>query len=186
MKTKTLKKQLVTAILLLGFLFLGNFVKAQNELPLNSFSDWLFVKSDKAVQIRYKMVKKQTDVGDFQVQFRIAFEDAIHCSKPNCLGYMMVFGIPTIDGQKIENHHYKLMNTFVDVYNYPETIKIKLSFPDGSKRFLTNKGFFYTTTVNPTPEPNSYLFSNCVDNIISNYPYNNCRDFEENKAITLK
>lgn len=183
---KSLQWKSINSIVLLGLLFAGIFTNAQNALSLNTFSDWLFVKSDKAIQIRYLEKKIDGDIGEFQVQFRIAFEDKVHCSKPDCQGYMMVFGVPSVDGKTVTNHHYKMMNTFVDTYTFPETIKIKMSFPDGSKRFLSNKGFFYTTAHDTNPQPNSYIFSNCVDNIISNYPYNNCRDFEESKAITLQ
>lgn len=54
----------------------------------DTFSDWLFVKSD-----------DNGDIEEFQVQFRITYEDEIHYRKLNCQGYMMTFDIRYLTGK---------------------------------------------------------------------------------------
>lgn len=157
----------------------------------NPYSNWLFIQSDKALQYRFKMVKQEGDVGYFQVQFRINSEDPIFCKHPTCLGYLLVFGYPTLDNQKNIETSYKFYNTYKEIYTRPELVPIKLSFPDGSKRFLKQDGFFYSLAGSDVQQPASYLFGNCVDDILSNNPnYHRCKpyqpEFKESEATVLK
>src|SRR5690606_7598580 len=138
MKTKHL---FVSAVLILTF-------DAWCQTPIgdgnDGYSNWLFLQSDKALQVRYKQVKQEGDVAHFQVQFKINFEDRIFCNDPTCLGYLMVFGYRTLDGESKVTKSYKFYNTYKEVYTLPETIPVNMSFPDGSKRYLRQEGFFYT------------------------------------------
>ncbi len=157
----------------------------------NGYSDWLFVNSDKALQVRYKLVKKEDKVGYFEAQFRINFEDPIYCSHPTCIGYLFVLSYPTLDNQESIKKSYKFYNTFKGIYTLPFILPINLSFPNGDERFLLKEGFFYTTVEDKTPIPNVYLFSNCVDNMLSNNPnHHRCKpyksDFKEAEAIILE
>ena len=157
----------------------------------NPYSNWLFIQGDKALQYRFKLVKQEGDVGYFQVQFKINFEDPIFCKHPTCEGYLLVFGYPSLDNQNNIDTSYKFYNTFKGVYTRPELVPLKLSFPDGSKRFLKQEGFFYTLAGSDAQQPASYLFGNCVDDILSNNPkQHRCKPygptFKEAEAITVK
>ena len=155
------------------------------------YSDWLFIKSDKALQVRYKLVKQEGEIGQYSVQFRINFEDEIFCKSETCKGYLLTFGYPDLNGIKNIYSHYKFYNTFKGIYTYPKLIPIKTSFNDGSKRFLTKQGFSFTTK-NSTEERAANLFDNCVDIITTREPISKCncvawkKMFVEAEAETLE
>ena len=155
------------------------------------YSDWLFVQSDKALQYRFKLEKQEGDIGYYQVQFRINFEDDIFCDHPTCLGYLAVFGYPDLDNQTSVQTSYKFYNTFKGVYTRPDLVPIRLAFPDGSTRFLKQEGFYYTEAGSTEEQPNLYLFSNCVDNMLEGQPdTHRCKpyqpEFKSAEAIELK
>lgn len=157
----------------------------KNNPKQNDYSEWLFIQSDKALQFRYKLMKTEKDIGYFQVQFRINFEDQIFCSHPTCMGYLLSFSYPAYDNQTNIYTSYKFYNTFKGVYTIPELVPIRLDFPDGSKRIPRPDGFYYTTA-NDKTEQRAYVFYNCVDNILSNSPDHRCRDFKDAEAIVVK
>lgn len=166
----------------------------QKKAPVKEkpYSNWLFIKSDKALQYRFQLVKQEGDIGYFRVQFKTNFEDPIFCKHHTCLGYMLVFGYPSLDNEKSITTSYKFYNTYKEIYTRPELVPIKLFFSDGSKRLLTENGFFYTLSDNDTLKPAIYLFDNCVDDILSNNPnYHRCKpytgpEFKETEAIVLQ
>ncbi|SCY72107.1 hypothetical protein [Flavobacterium caeni] len=157
-----------------------------------NYSDWLFMNSDKAVQVRYMLEKTEGDIGYFSVQFRVNHDDAIFCTYPNCEGYIATFSYPTPDNQTSVYHHLKIYNSYRQIYTLPELMPLRMHFADGSKRMLLKQGFFYTTAQNPNPMPADTMFYNCVDNILSDDPKNRCtrggwRDiYKESEAIILK
>lgn len=163
------------------------------QTPITSgdgYSDWLFVNGDKAIQVRYKEVKQENEVGYYEVQFRLNSEDPVFCAHAMCEGYLMMFGYPALDDQSTIETSYKIFNSFTGVYTVPENIPIKLSYPDGSKRILRQEGFFYTTASNSTELPANF-FSNCVDNMLSTAPNEHrCKpyysNFKDAEAIVLR
>ncbi len=163
------------------------------QTPIDSkgdgYSNWLFMNSDKAVQVRYKQVKQTGDVAYFTAQVRINFDDPIFCKHSTCAGYLFVFSYPTLDNQKSIEKSFKFYNSYKGTYALPDTIPIKMSFPDGSKRMLRKEGFFYTTSTS-TQEQQAFVFDNCVDDILSNNPtYHRCKpyksNFKESEAIVI-
>ena len=156
----------------------------------DGFSDWIFMFSDKAVQMRFKQEKKENDIGYFSVQFRINSEDRIFCRHPNCLGYLFVFGYPNLD-KTYTYQSFKFYNTYKDIYTMKELLPIRLNFEDGSKRFLKKDGFYYSPPNSNVENANTYLFYNCADDILSNNPnYHRCKsgskEFKESEAIIIK
>lgn len=159
-------------------------VKKESD-PNDGFEKWLFVKSDKPIQERFRQVKIENNIGYFQVQFRINFEDATYCDKPQCLGFLMYFDYPQGDLAKKTVRNYKFMNSFKDIYMLPDLISFPMSFPDGSKIIFQDGKFLSINKPGDQPE-NAFITSACVDNILSNYPRHNCGDFDEKSAIVLK
>lgn len=156
----------------------------------DGYSNWLFVQGDKALQVRYKQVKQENEVGFFEVQFRLNSQDPVFCAHAMCEGYLMMFGYPTLDGSSNVESSYKFYNSFTGVYTMPENIPVKMSFPDGSKRLLRQEGFFYTTVNDPSELP-ATVFSNCVDNMLSTAPNEHrCKpyysNFKDAEAIVLR
>jgi len=180
-------------ILFLAFsvtIYLTCFSQTAIDSKGDGYSNWLFMNSDKAVQVRYKQVRQTGDVGYFVAQVRINFEDPIFCKHSTCAGYLFVFSYPTLDNQKSIEKSYKFYNSYKGIYTIADTIPIKLSFSDGSKRMLRKEGFFYTTADNTT-EQQAFVFDNCVDDILSNNPsYHRCKpyksNFKESEAIVIK
>lgn len=176
---------------LLPALLFFSFVWSQTPIEAtDGYSDWLFVNSDKALQVRYKQVKQENEIGYFEVQFKLNTEDPVFCSHAICEGYLMVFGYPSLDDQSTIETSYKFYNSYTHVYTVPETIPVKLSYPDGSKRLLRKEGFFYTTVDNATELPANFM-SNCVDNMISTTPNDHrCKpyysNFKDAEAIVLR
>lgn len=184
-----MKKLLLTTgtILITLLSFAQNQIDNQNE----GYCNWLFMNTDKALQVRYKQVKEENGIGYFSVQFKINFDDPIFCKHATCLGYLFVYGYPTLDNQKIIEKSFKFYNSYKEVYTLEETIPIKLSFSDGSKRFLRKEGFFYKLANSEKEKAAINLFSNCVDDILSNSPNNHrCKpykyDYKESEAIIIK
>ena len=165
----------------------------QTPIPIDGdgYTDWLFVNSDKALQVRYKLAKAEEGIGYFEVQFRINFEDEIFCSHPNCAGYLLVHSYPSLDNQNSIETSYKFYNTVKTIYTATELMPVKLSLPDGSQRMLRKEGLFYNTQDNNNKKNDRYLFSNCVDDILANNPdYHRCKPYKSNfkdaEAIVLE
>lgn len=180
-------------VFLMGtFLFFNAFSQGTANIKgTEDYSKWLFIQGDKALQYRFKLIKEEGDTGYYQVQFRTEFEDSIFCKHPTCLGYLLVFGYPAPDNQTNIETSYAFYNTFKDVYTRPDLVPLKLSFPDGSKRFLTPDGFNYTLAGSTEAQPATYLFGNCVDDILEGKPdYHRCKPyqpaFKSSEAIVIK
>lgn len=160
-----------------------------NKSENDSFSEWKFLQSDKAIQVRYQEVKNDGSIAYFKVQFRINFNDEIFCRNQDCLGYLFVYGYPTLDGKEYVEKSYKFYNTYKEVYTVPDLIPIQMSFSDGSKRTFNKNGFFYINNDNKEI-PLPYLFSVCVDDILKSNPnYHRCKRFtffKENEIITIQ
>lgn len=157
------------------------------------YSNWLYINSDKAVQERFSLAYEEGDFGYFNVQIRVNHEADVFCRDARCEGYIVAYGYP--DGQGKDNiyKHFRIYNSYTDVYEFAEPIPIRLRFSDGSKRLLRPEGFFYTTSNNPEPMPVKFLMYSCVDEIISGMPKNRCsgagswRDiYKDSEALILK
>jgi hypothetical protein len=151
----------------------GEFVLNESKKSAE-FSNWLFVQSDKALQVRYREDSRQNSIGSFMVEFRIAFDDGIFCSSPDCKGYYLTFAYPTLDNQTNEQSFFKFYNSFRGIYKLPNPMKLKMEFPDGSKRHLKENGFYYSNSGSDELFFASMLFSNCVDNILASSDYSRC------------
>ncbi len=178
---------------LLSFILIHCISLSQTPIDRSTdgYSNWLYVNSDKALQVRYKQIKQESELSYFEVQFKINFDDPIFCVHPTCLGYLFVFSYPGIENDKHNETSYKFYNSFKGIYTLPSIIPIRMNFPDGSKRYLRKEGFYYTTSDNNNEIANTYLFNNCVDDILMNKPdYHRCKpytsNFKESEAKTIK
>ncbi|PKP25576.1 MAG: hypothetical protein CVU03_07610 [Bacteroidetes bacterium HGW-Bacteroidetes-2] len=169
---------------------INSFVHNTNE-SIEDYSNWLFISSDKDMQVRYKLEKQEGNIGYFSVQFRINFEDKSSCYSSNCEGYYFTFGYPTLDLMNNIYSHYKFYNTFKDIYTMPELIPLNLKTRNGSYIYLKKEGFFFMFNNN---ELQANMFYNCVDEILSgNALKNRCSGpgsyrniYEDSKAISIK
>lgn len=164
-------------------------INSANE-SIEEYSNWLFVSSDKDMQVRYKLEKQEGDIGYFSVQFRINFEDKSSCYSSNCEGYYFTFGYPTLDLMDNIYSHYKFYNTFKDIYTMPELTPLNLKARNGNYIYLKKGGFFYMFNNN---ELYANMFYNCVDDLLTNNNMNRCagrgsyRDiYDESKAISIR
>ncbi len=185
-------KKLIT-LLVVALIFSSGIAQIQSDKNSSesNYSNWLFIKSDKPVQYRFKLVKQEGDIGYYQVQFKTDFENKIFCKHHTCLGYLVVFGYPDLDNQNSLETSYKFYNTYKDIYTREELVPVKLNFADGSKRLLKQGGFYYTLAGSTEEQPNINLFRNCVDDILNGMPdYHRCKPyqpaFKEAEAIVLK
>ncbi len=167
--------------------------KSNSSAFEGEYSKWLFILSDNALQYRFRQIKVVEDSADFEVQFRINFEDKIFCDHPNCLGYTLAFGVPNKEMNGTKYYHFKFFNSFKGVFTLPNPIRLRMKFPDGSYRFLTANGFMYSNSTGDRTGA-SEPFYDCVDQINKNPNVSNrCegarawRDiFIEEKAITIE
>jgi len=160
----------------------------QTEAAKNSavYSDWLTIKNPYyAMQVRYKLEKQEGDIGYFRTQMRIDFEDKDRCKDARCLGYVVSFGYPSIEGTSNIYLNYKFYYTYNEIYTVPDLIPIKLSLPDGSKRLLKQDGFYYTSANNSQEMDLRYYFDKAVDLILEGSPIK-VSNFNESKAVILK
>lgn len=156
---------------------------------IDEYSNWAFILSDKAMQVRYKLEKQEGDIGYFSVQFRINFQDEIYCKSTECEGYLLTFGYPTFDGMNNVYSHYKFYNSYKAIYTMPELMPLKLLTRQGGKIYLKKEGFFFMFNNNEMFAGD--LFYNCVDEILNNSSENRCTGsyrniYDESKAIVLK
>ena len=152
----------------------------------SNFSDWQTVKNPyQCLQVRFKLEKQENDIGYYNVQFRIDFEDKSFCTHPRCLGYLVSFGYPTLDGKDNIYSYFKFYNSYKQVYTVPDLMPIKLSFSDGSKRVLKNDGFYFITKDSGQEVYCAQLFDKCVDQMMEGSP-TSCRGFNESKCLILK
>ncbi len=150
------------------------------------YSDWLTIKNPYyAMQIRYKLEKQEGDIGYFRTQMRIDFEDKDRCKDTRCLGYVVSFGYPTLEGTNNIYLNYKFYYSYKEIHTVPDLIPIKLSLPDGSKRLLKQDGFYYTAANNPQEMDLRYYFDKAVDLILEGSPIK-VSNFNESKAVILK
>lgn len=149
------------------------------------YTDWGTVKNPYySMQVRYKLEKKVGDVSYFRAQLRVNFEDPSRTQTERCLGYVVCFGIPTLDGLDYNYLHYEFFYSYKQIYTMPDLIPMKMSFPDGSQRILKKDGFYYTTNDSKQEIYFAY-FDKSVDLILNGYPIT-CKNFVESKAIILK
>ena len=150
------------------------------------YSDWGTVKNPYySMQVRYKLEKEVGDVSYFSAQLRVNFEDYDgYEGTERCLGYLVCFGIPTLDDLDYNYLHYKFFYSYKQIYTMPDLIPIKMSFPDGSQRMLKKDGFYYKAKDSNQEIYFSY-FDKSVDLILNGYPIT-CKNFVEAKAIILK
>lgn len=154
-KTECLKRVCLIALLLYTF---GAFAQKDAD-----YTNWFFVQSDKAMQVRYALVKQEGDVGHYSVQFRINQQDDIFCKSADCEGYVMAFSYPTPDNKNTIYHHFIFYNTFKGVYTMKNLVPIKNSWPDGSKRYLSkDEGLMYELADGQKGSA-AQIFYNCVD-----------------------
>jgi hypothetical protein len=149
------------------------------------YSDWGTVKNPYySMQVRYKLEKKEGDVNYYKAQLRVNFEDPSRIQTARCLGYVVCFGIPTLDGLNYNYLHYEFFYSYKEIYTMPDLIPMKMSFPDGSKRMLKKEGFYYKAK-DSNQEIYFAYFDKSVDLILNGYPIT-CKNFIESKAIILK
>lgn len=150
------------------------------------YSDWVTFKNPyEALQVRYKLEKKEGDVGYFQAQFRINYDEPTICKDSRCLGYALCLGIPQLNNQDISYTHLKIMFPSEAIYTLSDTFPMKLSFPDGSKRMLKNGGFYYKVTDDSAEVNLQYFFIKSATSILQGSSIN-INNFIESKAITLE
>jgi hypothetical protein len=71
------------------------------------YTDWFFVQSDKALQYRFAVAKKEGTVHHLQLQFRVKSDDEVHCRGAECDGYVLYLSHAT-DGGGSETVKYHL------------------------------------------------------------------------------
>lgn len=150
------------------------------------YGNWLFIKSDRAVQYRFAKVKEENNAAYFKVQFRINFEDKIFCGEPNCFGYKIYFGYPSsIVKGEMKFANIKMMNTYKEIYDFPEPVIVQLSYPDGSSILFDKEQSFLAKRSDGSVQQ-AHIFYNCIDVLEAKFPYVNCRDFDEKTAVILQ
>ncbi len=174
---------------IVAFLLFAVSAFAQKEAD---YTNWFFVQSDKAMQVRYALVKQEGDMGQYSVQFRINQEDGIFCKSADCEGYVMAFSYPTADNSSSIYHHFIFYNTFKGVYTMKSLMPIKNKFADGSKRFLSKTAGMMYELANGQ-QGTADVFYNCVDEKLKSTTKTRCEGsgsyrniFKTAEAIIVK
>ena len=151
----------------------------------DTFGNWKFVQSDKAIQYRFKKEKQDGDKIYLKMQFKLNKNDEIFCKEPECKGYYFFFNFSN-EYIKIDNH-YMIYNTAERIYDLPQTIILKLLKSESGEQYWdeTEKALMYKEPNVAQPRKLEIGWS-CVDNILENNASNRCSSFDINKAETLK
>jgi len=171
---------------LIFLLLLSTGLSAQNNAKTNSdYTDWITFKNPyEALQIRYKLEKQDGDVGYFQAQIRINYDEPTRCVDPRCMGYALSFGLPQLNDKDVVYLHYKIYYPYNEIHTIPDLIPMKLTFPDGSKRMLKQDGFYFAVNESAEPVYLDYFFIKSADIILEGSPLN-FKNFVESEAVTL-
>lgn len=152
------------------------------------YTEWLFVQSDKALQYRLGVAKKEGTLHYLQLQFKVKSDDEIHCRGAECDGYVLYLS-HAIDGGGAETVKYHLYfdASFVGdkIYIFPNLIPIELkTWEDGSKRFLDKHRGLLASHPNGFVERAQYFY-NCVDFKLKGQSKTRCDDFDMAKAVRV-
>lgn len=174
-------KKLITICLFIATTFAVN---AQKKAKADLFGEWRFIQSDKALQYRFKKEKQEGDVIYLKMQFRLNKTDEIFCNKPECRGYLWFFNFSN-EYVKIDKH-YIVYNINTSVYDFPETIILKLMKSEYGEQYWddTEKAIFFKDANSGTTKKIEIGWS-CVDNILENNSSNRCSSFNIDKAEIL-
>ncbi len=173
-------KKLITICVFIVTVFTVN---AQQKS--DSFGNWKFVQSDKAIQYRFKKEKQDGDVIYLKMQFKINKTDEIFCKEPECKGYYFFFNFSN-EYVKIDDH-YIIYNTYERIYDLPQTIILKLLKSEYGEQYWdeAEKALMYKEPNVAQPRKLEIGWS-CVDNILENNSSNRCSSFNINKVEILK
>ena len=160
--------------------------KTSKASKIEVYSDWETFKNPyEALQVRYKLERKEGDVGYYQAQFRINYDEPTLCKDPRCLGYALCLGIPQLNDKDVSYIHLIFYYPNKEIYDVPELIPMKLSFSDGSKRMLKQDGFYYKANEYTEEVYLQYFFIKSATEILEGSPIK-INNFMESKAIILK
>lgn len=180
----------IKGLCFIAFLLFTTTAFAQKD---SDYTNWFFVQSDKAMQVRYALVKQEGDFGHYSVQFRIAQEDQIFCKSPDCEGYVMAFSYPTADNSTSIYHHFIFYNTFKGVYTMKELMPVKNKWADGSKRYLSKEEGLMYELADGQQGSAAAIFYNCVDEKLKSTTKTRCEGggayrniFKSAEAIIVK
>jgi hypothetical protein len=132
-----MKKQITICL----FIAIALTVNAQQKSE--SFGNWNFVQSDKAIQYRFKKEKQDGDVLNLKMQIKLNKTDQIFCKDPECKGYYFFLNFSN-EYVKIDNH-YAIYNTYERIYDLPQTIILKLLKSEYGEQYWdeTEKALMY-------------------------------------------
>ena len=151
-----------------------------------AYGKWLFIQSDKAVQMRMAKVKQEGNVCYLQMQVRLNKEDKIFCREPNCTGYLWFFSYEPEGGGKIESH-LVIKNTYERIYTYPVLIPVTLKNDAGFEQYWDETDKEVKLHVKSTGERRRLeLGWSCVDNDMSDTPAHRCSMFNLQRAELLQ
>lgn len=160
--------------------------KSEKASKNKVYSDWETFKNPyEALQVRYRLDKKEGDVGYYQAQFRINYDEPTLCKDSRCLGYALCLGIPQLNDKDVSYIHLIFYYPNQEIFDAPELIPMKLSFSDGSKRMLKQDGFYYKANEYTEEVYLQYFFINSATSILQGSPIK-INNFIESKAIILK
>jgi hypothetical protein len=176
---------------LLFFLLIATTATAQ--VKKLSYSNWLFVQSDKALQYRIAIVKQVGDVATLQLQFRVNNDDAIFCKSTLCDGMLLSLKNTEVGDDISTKYSFIFKKSFVgvdNIYTWPQQLTTELkTWPDGSKRYLSlTKGIVYTNPGSDV-EYHASVPDCCVDVILAANPKEHRCDrhgFDSNNAIIVQ
>jgi hypothetical protein len=144
------------------------------------WSDWLFVDSDKAVQVRYQIYDRRGDYGVLQMEYRVNSSDRIHCRylPTRCTHYVLV-----------ANHLGDGMHSYVLGANTADTLvefrTRQLKFPGGYElTWSKSQGIVHTQNGRAT---GSLWSTDCVDDIFpgGSIARSRCQDFNPRDYVSI-
>ena len=179
MKTKILLSVMTFLIALIQ-------INGQSNATDQSYGEWQFVQSDKAIQYRFKKEKQEADLLFLKMQFRLNKTDEIFCATSDCLGYLWFFNFSN-DYVKIDNH-YMVYNSFEGIKDVPQTIIIKLMKYEDAEVYWNETDKAVMRKDNYTGDVKKLALGwSCVDNILASNSSHRCSsNFNKEQAEILK
>ena len=177
-------------LLSLCLLFIIGELMAQAEAD---YSKWLFMQSDKSLQYRMAVVKKEGDIAYLQLQFRVKADDEVHCKNAMCEGLLLYLSHDNIGRTETVRYYFLFDKSFEGdnkIYKMDQLIPVEFkTWPDGSKRYLSKeRGIVYTQTTTGDQEFTAQVLNVCVDIRLKGQPGNHrCKwDFKPEQAVVVQ
>ena len=151
------------------------------------YGEWVFFQSDKALQYRVALVKQEGNLATLRYQFRIAFDDDIHCRSARCEGYLLeAYNFDPDTRETITQRFLYFPNSFKGVFDYPDAVTVRFKTYTNTRSWWDAKAKLPMWGYNGEGGQILGLIHGCADNKLVGTEETRCREFDFDRMKTVR